>query len=404
MNAGMVRARGPKAIAALCLGCILAALAHQLLVPVDVNVGWAFRGFIGLIGLPYVVLGATILGRSPENRIGRLLQVIGVMYAVAYVLEEYALHGLVYRPGSLPAAIYAAWVLQWAWIVMFGVFMFVFLVYPNGRFLSDRWRRFSYFGALSIVVCTAGLSTAEGVLDSFTERPAFQNPLAIEGWKGESAEVLLMVWVLSLVGSASSLFIRYRRSIGVERLQLKWLAVGGLLTTLAFVFAAISESISRTASSNAATLAQTLVTLGIGLLPVTIGAAILRYRLYDIDVLINRALVYSLLTVALALAYIGLVFGFQTVLAPFTAQSDLAIAGSTLAVAALFRPVRARVQDFIDKRFYRQKFDAQRTVDEFNSHLRDEVDLAAISGRLVDVVSDTMQPVHASIWLRGTTR
>jgi hypothetical protein len=396
----MGRARGPKVIAALSLGFILGALAHQVSVPIDVNVGWAFRGFIGLIALPYVLLGAIILGRSPQNRIGRLLQVIGVMYAVAYVLEEYALHGLVYRPGSLPGAIYAAWVLQWAWIVMFGVFMFVFLVYPNGRFLSVRWRRFSYFGALSIVVCTVGLSTAEGVLDSFTERPAFQNPLAIEGWKGESAEMLLMVWVLSLVASASSLFIRYRRSTGVERLQLKWLAVGGLFTTLAFVFAAISESISRTASGNAATLAQTLVTLGIGLLPITIGAAILRYRLYDIDVFINRALVYGSLTVALGLAYIGLVFGFQALLQPFTAESDLAVAGSTLAVAALFRPVRSRLQDFIDKRFYRQKFDAQRTVDEFNTHLRDEVDLAAISDRLVDVVNETMQPVHASIWLR----
>jgi hypothetical protein len=284
---------------------------------------------------------------------------------------------------------------------MFGVFMFVFLLFPNGRYLSDRWRRFSYFAASSIVLCTAGVSTAEGALDSFTERPVFENPLAIPGWKLETAEMLMMVWVLCLVASASSLFIRYRRSTGVERLQLKWLAVGGLFTTLTFVFAAVSETIWRTASSNAATGAQALVTLGIGLIPVPIGAAILRYRLYEIDVLINRAIVYSLLTVALALAYIGLVFGFQATLAPFTAESDLAIAGSTLAVAALFRPARARVQDFIDRRFYRSKFDAERTVADFNLRLRDEVDLSAVTSQLTDVVQGTMQPAHVSLWMRA---
>ena len=135
-----------------------------------------------------------------------------------------------------------------------------------------------------------------------------------------------------------------------------------------------------------------------------VSVAMLRYRLYDIDVVINRALVYGSLSAILVGIYVGIVFGFQASLEPFTAESDLAIAGSTLAVAALFRPIRSRVQGFIDRRFYRRKVDAQRTVEEFNSHLRDEVDLGEISHRLVDVVVDTVQPAHASLWLRGVTR
>jgi hypothetical protein len=136
------------------------------------------------------------------------------------------------------------------------------------------------------------------------------------------------------------------------------------------------------------------------LIPISIGAALLRYRLYDIDLVINRTLVYGLLTAILATAYVALVFGFQSVMAPFTAESDLAIAASTLAVAALFRPARSGVQAFIDRRFYRSKFDAQQTLDEFSGQLRDEVDLATLSTRLTSVVSSTMQPSHVSVWIR----
>jgi hypothetical protein len=371
---------------------------HQFLTPVDVNVGWAFRGFIVVIAIPYVVVGAAIRSRSPENRVGLLLQVVGLLFALAGGLEEYALRGLVYRPGSLPGAIYAAWVLQWAWVVIFGVTMFVFLLFPNGRYLSRRWQRFSYLAALSNLIAVSSLALATGVLDSFLERPAFQNPFGIEGWPKESAEILLMVWVASLVASTVSLFIRFRRATGIERLQIKWLAVGALITAVAFLFAGLVES--SAAGGWAGVVSQALVTIGVALLPTTIGISILRYRLYDIDVLLNRALVYGSLTVALAMAYVGLVFGFQAILSPFTAESDLAIAASTLAIAALFRPVRSQLQDFIDRRFYRRKFDAQRTVEEFSSNLRDEVELTAVSGQLMDVVRDTMEPAHLSLWLR----
>ena len=224
--------------------------------------------------------------------------------------------------------------------------------------------------------------------------------LAIEGWPKESAETLLSVWLASLLASAVSLFSRFRKSEGVERQQLKWLALGGIFTAAAFVFSGLSEGVAGFTAGISAAIGQGLVTFGIVLLPVTIGVSILRYRLYDIDALINRALVYGSLTVALAGAYVGLVFGFQTLLAPFTAESDLAIAASTLGVAALFRPVRSRMQDFIDRRFYRRKFDAEQTVAQFSVHLRNEVELAAVTSQLTDVVQETMEPSHVSLWMR----
>ena len=386
-------------MAAASVAFIVGALAHQFLVPLDVTVGWAFRGFIGAIAIPYVVVGATIRFGSPGNRIGHLLQTIGLAFAVAAAIEEYAFHGLVYRPGSVPGAIYAAWTMQWAWVGIFGLMVFVFLLFPNGRYLSKGWRRFGYVAAAANLLSASGLALAEGVLDSFLERPAFRNPLGIEGWTAEAAEMLLMAWVISIGASTLSLFIRYRRTTGTQRLQIKWLAMGALFTAVAFFFAGLVESSAT--GGQAGVFSQGFVTVGIALLPATIGVAILRYRLYDIDILINRALVYGSLSVALAVAYVGLVFGFQELLAPFTAKSDLAVAGSTLAVAALFRPLRARFQGFIDRRFYRQKFDAEQTVSEFSAHLRDQVDLDAITVQLTEAIRDTVQPTQVSVWLRG---
>lgn len=387
----MERARGPIVVAALSVAVALGTLVHQLVTPVEVDLGWGFRGFALLMAAPYLILGTAIAVRSPRNRIGRLLLFIGPFYLVAGVANEYALRGLLYRPGSLPGAIYVAWYLQWAWVLMFGTIMLVFLIFPNGRFASHRWRRFSYFVLFSVVLGSTTLAFTTGPLDSFTTRPVFQNPLGVNGLNPDVAGSALLPWLLSFAASAASLIIRFRKATGVERQQLKWLAMGALFTTIAFLSAS---------SWGPPNVGEILVTVGILLLPTSIGIAILRYRLYDIDVFINRALVYALLTVALATAYIGLVFGFQALLASFTAESDLAIAASTLGVAALFRPVRARVQDFIDRRFYRRKFDAERTVADFSSRLRDEVELSAVTSQLTDVVQETMEPAHVSLWMR----
>ena len=388
----MERTRGPVLIAAVTAAYVVTAFIHQILTPVDADQGWAFRGFTLVMAVPYGALGLAVAMRRPGIRIGGLLQTMGFLFAGIGVIGEYAMHGLVYDPGSWPVAIYAAWVIQWAWTVAFGLSMFIFLMFPNGRFLSDRWRKFSYFAALAIVIAASGFATAEGVMDSFTIRPPFQNPLGVEGITADMAGIFMLPWLVGLGASSVSLFIRFRRSMGVERLQLKWLALGALFTAVAFAL--------PISAPEAAILGQVLTTVGIVLLPTMIGIAVLRYRLYDIDVFINRALVYAVLTVALAAAYIGLVVGFQALLAPFTAESDLAIAASTLGVAALFRPVRSRIQDFIDSRFYRRKFDAERTVADFSSRLRDEVELSAVTSGLTDVVRETMEPTHVSLWMR----
>lgn len=386
------RARTPILVAGLAAALALGAVVHQILVPVQVDLGWGFRGFTLLMAAPYLVLGTIIVIRAPENRIGRFLVGMGVLFVLAGTANEYGLHGLIYRPGSLAGAIYAAWYLQWAWVVMFGTTMFVFLLFPNGRFASHRWRRFSFFAVASIVLGVTALALTAGPLDSFTTKPVFQNPLGLEILKPElTYGWALLPWLICLATSAASLFIRFRRSTGIERQQLKWLAMGAVFTAIAFFSAG---------TYGPPWLGEVLTTIGVILLPTTIGISILRYRLYDIDVFINRAIVYAVLTLALAAAYVGLVFAFQELLAPFTAESDLAIAASTLGVAALFRPVRSRVQDFIDRRFYRRKFDAERTAAEFSASLRDEVDLGAVTRQLTDAVRETMEPRHVSLWMR----
>jgi hypothetical protein len=194
----------------------------------------------------------------------------------------------------------------------------------------------------------------------------------------------------------ASLAVRFRRAGGVERQQLKLFAFAAAFLALYLIV--------DTAIADVIDLPDIVTALAFAAVPASVGVAILRYRLYDIDLIINRTLVYGALSAVLAAIYVGLVFGFQAVLAPFTNESDIAIAASTLAVAAMFRPLRSRLQGFIDHRFYRRKFDAHQTLEDFTEHLRDEVDITALSSRLTDIVGETMQPAHVSLWLRGATR
>jgi hypothetical protein len=210
----------------------------------------------------------------------------------------------------------------------------------------------------------------------------------------------------TMVASAVALVLRFRRSRGEERLQLKWLAAAaGTVASLYLVAMAGSLTYAFSDAKADPLWAQVLDQVALvscGLIPIAIGIAILKHRLYDIDLIINRTLVYGGLTALLAATYFGIVVLLQGVI-PAAGDSDLTIAGSTLAVAALFRPLRARVQSFIDRRFYRRKVDAQRTLESFSSRLRDDVDLDHLSADLLGVVRDTLQPAHASLWLRGTS-
>jgi hypothetical protein len=239
-----------------------------------------------------------------------------------------------------------------------------------------------------------GYAFAPGPLEDL---PRVENPLGIDGSLGDVFELFQGVgfacFALAAIGSTGSLVVRFRRSHGVERQQLKWMAAAAALVVAAwllhaFVDEALAEDISL------------IIPLALLALPAAAAVAILRYRLYDFDLVVNRTLVYGALTATLAGSYLGIVLLLQLALEPLTSDSGLAIAGSTLAVAALFRPLRGRIQELVDRRFYRRRYDAARTVERFSARLRDEVELESLSAELRGVVRETVQPAHVSLWMR----
>jgi hypothetical protein len=304
---------------------------------------------------------------------------------------EYAYYGLV-LDSEVPGAAVGAWFEQWLWLPSVGLILtFGLLLFPNGRLPSRRWRWVAWVTGSLIALVTIG-----GMLEERLEGHGYSvdNPIGIPGLGDveETFDPVLTGFLVCVLLCALSIVIRFRRSRGDERQQLKLVTFGTCFMVVMIV---------------ASDLLDAFVGDGFGwLFPVTllvflasIAAAMLKYRLYDIDLVINRTLVYGALTALLAATYLGLVVVLQGLI-PAAGESDLTIAGSTLAVAALFRPLRSRVQGFIDRRFYRRRYDAQRTLEQFTARLRDEIDLEALNRELVAVVSDTMQPAHASLWLR----
>jgi len=260
------------------------------------------------------------------------------------------------------------------------------LLFPDGRLPSPRWRPVAWLAAVGILGIGVGEAFAPGTLDNF---PA-ENPFGLGGAGGRIAEALAVCFALiaiAALASVASLVVRLRRSSGDERQQLKWLASGGVVLALAGP------------ASGAAGSALPII-IGQVAVAVAVGVGILKYRLYEIDVVINRTLVYGALTATLGVAYLGTVLLLQLTLNPLTDSNSLAVAASTLAVAALFRPARSRIQGAVDRRFYRRKYDAARTLEAFSARLRDEIDLDTLGAELREVVDETMQPTHVSVWLR----
>jgi hypothetical protein len=351
-------------------------------------------GFIA-VQVGTATAGAVIASRLPGNPVGWCFLAMGVGMALAITLSVYAELGTDTRHGPLPADHAAAWVSNWIFLpVIFGVPLYLLLVFPTGRFLTPRWKRAGLLLAAVVAVATIALALKPGEIESLE----IQNPLALHGSLGELMKTLDGVTnVLALPGFAlavAGLAVRLRRARGVERQQLKWFTYAAALVGIGFAGSILVPG------GWPADLLFLVGLLALAGLPVAAGIAILRYRLYDIDVVINRTLVYGALTATLAAAYLGSVLLLQLALSPLTEESDLAIAGSTLAVAALFRPARARIQELVDRRFYRRKYDAARTLEGFGARLRDQVELDALSGELRGVVSETMHPTHVSLWLR----
>jgi hypothetical protein len=342
-------------------------------------------------------VGAIMASRRPENPVGWLLCLSGVAVGTSSFASQYAIHALLARPGSLPAGEALAWIAAWQLPVMIGLQVSYLLLFPTGRLPSRRWRWTAW---LVVAFVLAGV-----VLSAFSPGAylgslgPIRNPLGIEGLTGAYKALLYAGSPLLYGAAVLSLFVRLRRAEGLERQQLKWFAYAAAMFALGIVLIVIPLAIDTPswfvrAATAVFTAAGTTV-------PVAIGIAILRYRLYDIDRIINRTLVYGSLTALLAVVYLGGVISSQYAFRTLTGQgSQLAIVASTLAIAALFNPLRKRIQAFVDRRFYRSRYDAARTLEAFSARLRDETDLEALNDDLVGVVAETMQPAHASLWLR----
>jgi hypothetical protein len=391
----MSRARQPwalfgfAAVATLLiwtLRLLIAGASHD--VPADLEAG-AGDFIWPLVILGFAFVGALVASRRPENPIGWIFCGGAVAFSLSGLGEAYGIYTLFAEPGALlGGGETAAWFSVWVWVLGGVPLIILFpLLFPNGELLTPRWRIVAVAAFAAIAFLVVGSMFAPGPMEDL---PEVENPYGIGGVAGDVFDAFGAVgWlliVLSLIAAVTSLVLRFRRSRGIERQQLKWVAAAGVVLVVSFLSWEVWEGMAP---------------LGIFTMVVAAGIAILRYRLYDIDVVINRTLVYGALTATLALAYLGGVLLLQLALRPLTESSNLAIAGSTLAVAALFRPARARIQALVDRRFYRRKYDAARTLARFGSQLRDEVDLDALGGALRRVVTETMQPAHMSLWLRA---
>ena len=359
---------------------------------------------LAVLSFPFV--GALIVHRQARNRIGWVLLAIGGAFVPFALLDAYAAYGLELEPGSLPRPDLALALAAPGWIpfiVLSGTFLI--LLFPDGRLPSPRWRTWAWLCAIVMSLSFAGVLVLPGSLEE-SGYGEIANPLALDALRPVAGAVFVVIALIpvSIVGCATALIIRFRRSHGQERLQLKWLALGAGATATLYLLALVA-SLTKDSLGDAdpgwVTVLQTVAVYSFLLIPTAIGVAILRHRLYDIDVIVNRALVYGALTATLGLSYLGGVLLLQQLFAPLTRGSDLAIAGSTLAVAALFRPLRSRIQRAVDRRFFRGRYDAAQIVETFSARLRDRVDLDALGGELEAVVRETMAPAHVSLWLRG---
>ena len=370
--------------------------------------GAAAQMIFGVVMFSFPLAGGLITWRKPENTIGRLLLGIGLAIGVDAFLGSYYTYGLETRGGTLPGDELALAIGSVMWVLFIGLTgTYFLLLFPTGRLPSEKWRPFAWATAVVLALVIFSMLFTPGPLAD-SGYPDIENPLGIESLEEpiRALNFALTLLPICMIGGVVALVGRFRRSNGVERLQLKWLVAAGAMVAATFPLAmgaslAITYFDSSTEVPFAILLLQDLSLFSLPLIPAAAIVAVLRYRLYDLGLVINRTLVYGSLTTLLVGAYLGLVFVLQRLLSPVTADSDLAVAGSTLLVAALARPVRRYLQTFIDRRFYRRKYDAEQTLASFSARMRDEVDLDSLGTELTGVVLATMQPSHVSLWLRA---
>jgi hypothetical protein len=379
------------------LAIVLSAIGAALvLVSLDANVAdnWGFRGFWDLTAPFFATAGLLVARRQPRNALGWILLVAGLTAGFGGFAQEYAFRAVVVAPGSLPGAVAVAWLASWTWLFSSGSLLtFVPQLFPTGRPLTPRWRPLLLGGVAFILFGFFLFALHPGPAENAT---FVDNPLPATGALADARTALEVplgaLMALIVAASGATLVVRFHRARGIERQQLKWVASSAALCAVAF------GVMLATGTSKASQIAMIG---GLMTIPVAIGIAILRYRLYDIDVLINRTLVYGATTGGIALAFVAGIIVLEAILRPFTGGSEIAVAASTLVSVAIAQPLRDRMQGAVDRRFYRSRYDAARTLDTFSVRLRDEVDLDAVRSELVAAVRDTVQPAHASLWLRS---
>jgi len=341
----------------------------------------AFAAFMGV--------GALIVAHRPGNAIGWVFSAIALLAVTGALAEEYAGYAVRTRPGLLPGGVLAGWYAGWAWYPTVALaLVFTPLLFPDGRPPSPPWRLVAWLTAATTALFVA-LTAVQPTIE-LDDGHLVDNPIGLAEAPSPEDSILNIALGLLIVAAVASLVIRFRRSRGDERLQLKWFTYAGLLLPpVLFLGDFLPGALGN------------LATAVIVVLPIAAGVAILRYRLYEIDRLINRTLVYGLLTALLAGVYAGLVLGLGSVFGRLGARPpSVVVAGATLAVAALFQPARRWVQRTVDRRFNRRRYDAARTVEAFSDRLREQVDLDTLSAELLAVVDQTVQPTTASLWLR----
>jgi hypothetical protein len=375
------------------LACLLLAITtYGATLPGDPDLEPVWLSVLTSLSIAvFATAGALVAARRPENPIGWVMCGISLSWTILAVAESGAAVNAA-RPGSLPAATALAWLSQWAVWPAFGLTAIFLLLFPDGRVLSPHWRLAAWVAAAGVVLSVLGEALRPELLVGGIANPVGVDAAgAIEAVRVTGAALL----TAGLIAAVLSLLLRFRRATGIERQQLKWLAFV-VVAPLPIVLPIMAVDLDL---ADDILWGATLFVLLVGI-PITTALAILRYRLYDIDLIIRRTLVYGVATVALAGVYLAVVLLLQEAFSSFAGGSDLAIAASTLAAFALFRPVRNRVQGLVDRHFYRGKYDAQRTLEAFSTRVRDEVELGAVETELAATVDETMRPAHVSVWLR----
>jgi hypothetical protein len=382
----------------------------------------ALTAFFRVLSLAFPTVGALVASRRPENPIGWIFCAAGLLTGVQAFASGYADYARLGHAGSLPGGELMAWISSWIGVPVIPLAgALLVLLFPNGKLLSRNWRVVVWMAACGSAMLTLWVALGPGPLSfeptrenplglggaigelgpsessPLFDQPSFARPAGTDITAGGIVEILgrvgIFVLLVSWLFAVAAMIMRMEQARGAERQQLKWFVYSVSLLVVGFLAAFLGFGLHS--------VAWFVGIAAFNFLPIAAGIAILRYRLYDIDVIINRTLVYGVLTAALALVYVGSIVLLQGLFRALTGESSqLAVVASTLAIAALFVPLRRRVQAFIDRRFYRRKYDVAKTLQAFNAKLRDDVDLDSVADDLVEVVKETMQPAHVSLWLR----